>query len=229
MVGDKVYLADKPTLDRVDATTADTKGKVGTTVDVGGSASAGSVLGKLNAVIAYLLGHVTTALSSLAGSTKRLNDLLTDARVAKIDTIDTNVATTKGSAYNAEMNSYQAALNTATNNAASATGTLSQKLSKVIADVAALQAALSAKGVVKSIQRVVMGGIDNVNDNFVIPIATVNPAKCSVRFENRVHSSLNGSFGPYFISLTANALTVKRPLSSNTVEVAAMWEIIEFY
>lgn len=137
MVGDKVYLADKPTLDRVDATTADTKGKVGTTVDVGGSASAGSVLGKLNAVIAYLLGHVTTSLTNIGNYSKRLNDLFTDGRVAKIDTIDANVTTTKSSVYNAEQNSYQASVNTATNNTASATGTLSQKLSKIIADMAA--------------------------------------------------------------------------------------------
>lgn len=143
----RIYLADKPTLDKVDATTADTKGKVGTTVDVGGSASAGSVFGKLNAVIAYLLGYVTTSLTNVGNHVKRLNDLFPDARVAKIDkldAIDTNVTATKSSAYNAEMNAYQSAINTATNNAASTTGTLSQKLSKVIADIASLPASVAA-------------------------------------------------------------------------------------
>lgn len=140
-MGNRIYLADKPTLDKVDAATADTKGKVGTTVDVGGSASAGSVFGKLNAVIAYLLGYVTTSLANVGNHVKRLNDLFPDARVAKIDkldAIDTNVTATKGSAYNAEQNSYQSAVNTATNNAASATGTISQKLSKVLADIASI-------------------------------------------------------------------------------------------
>ena len=33
----RIYVADKPTLDKVDANTVDTKGKVGTTVDVGGA------------------------------------------------------------------------------------------------------------------------------------------------------------------------------------------------
>lgn len=146
-MGNRIYLADKPTLDKVDAATADTKGKVGTTVDVGGSASAGSVFGKLNAVIAYLLGHVTTSLANVGNHVKRLNDLFPDARVAKIDkldAIDNNVTATKGSAYNAEMNAYQSAINTATNNAASGTGTLSQKLSKIISDIASLPASVAS-------------------------------------------------------------------------------------
>lgn len=86
-------------------------------MDMGGSASAGSVFGKLNAVIAYLLGYVTTALTNVGNYAKRLNDLFTDARVAKIDTIDAN---------------------TAANHTPSATGTISQKLSKVIADLTAI-------------------------------------------------------------------------------------------
>ena len=88
----RIYLADKPTLDKVDATTADTKGKVGTTVDVGGSTSAGSVFGKLNAVIAYLLGYVTTSLTNIGNYTKRLNDLWPDARVAKVDLPDAAIS-----------------------------------------------------------------------------------------------------------------------------------------
>lgn len=147
-MANKIYLADKPTLDKVDATTENTNGKVGKTEDVGGSASAGTVYGKLNAVIVYLLGHVTTSLTNIGNYAKRLNDLFPDARVAKIDKldgIDTNVTATKSSAYNAEQNSYQSALNTATNNAASATGTLSQKLSKVLSDIASLPASVAAR------------------------------------------------------------------------------------
>ena len=140
-MANKIYLADKPTLDKVDATTENTNGKVGKTEDVGGSASAGTVYGKLNAVIAYLLGHVTTSLTNIGNYVKRLNDLFTDARVAKIDkldAIDTNAAAASIKA--AEASTYGNAINaaTATNNAASATGTLSQKLSRVIADIASL-------------------------------------------------------------------------------------------
>lgn len=145
--------------------------------------------------MAYQTGTAAEGLTNIGNYVKRLNDLFPDARVAridKLDAIDANVVATKGSAYNAGMNSYQAAVNTATNNAASATGTLSQKLSKLIADVAALQTAVNAKGAVKSVQRGVMGGIDNINDSYSIPIATVNPAKCSVRLKTayRVRSTV---------------------------------------
>lgn len=50
--GDKIYLADKKTLDDVNT-------KVGATTDPGGTATAGSVMGKLNALISSLLNHVS--------------------------------------------------------------------------------------------------------------------------------------------------------------------------
>lgn len=50
--GDKIYLADKETLDAVNT-------KVGTTTDGGGTATAGSLMGKLNALISSLLSHVS--------------------------------------------------------------------------------------------------------------------------------------------------------------------------
>ena len=49
--GDKIYLADKQTLDAVNT-------KVGATTDTGGSANAGTLMGKLNALISSLLNHV---------------------------------------------------------------------------------------------------------------------------------------------------------------------------
>ena len=47
--GDKIYLADKQTLDDVNA-------KVGVTTDTGGTAKAGTLMGKVNALITSLLG-----------------------------------------------------------------------------------------------------------------------------------------------------------------------------
>lgn len=52
--GDKFYIADKTTLDGVDE-------KIGSTVDTGGSSTAGSVFGKLN----YLVSQVASYLVSI--------------------------------------------------------------------------------------------------------------------------------------------------------------------
>lgn len=50
--GDKIFLADKKTIDEVNT-------KVGATTDPGGTATAGSIMGKLNALISSLLNHVS--------------------------------------------------------------------------------------------------------------------------------------------------------------------------
>lgn len=49
--GDKIYLADKETLDAMNT-------KVGATNDTGGSATAGSIFAKLNAIISSIASHV---------------------------------------------------------------------------------------------------------------------------------------------------------------------------
>lgn len=49
--GDKIYLADKATLDAVNT-------KVGATTDTGGTATAGSIFAKLNAIISSIASHV---------------------------------------------------------------------------------------------------------------------------------------------------------------------------
>lgn len=66
--------------------------KIGETTDSGGSETTGTVFGKLNFIISYLKGYVTDGLVNIGNYVKRLNDLFTDARVQKIDTIDTNVS-----------------------------------------------------------------------------------------------------------------------------------------
>ena len=109
-IGDKLFLADKETLDTVNRNLSDVHSRVGTTGDTGGTATAGSVFGKLNAIISSIAAHVAN---------------WTAARAAKIDNIDTN-------ATSAASNAAAASAQTAANHTASATGTLSQKLSHII-------------------------------------------------------------------------------------------------
>ena len=107
--GDKIYIADKQTLDDVNS-------KVGATGNTGGTASAGTIFGKLNAIISNIAAHVAA---------------WTAARAAKVDNLDAKV-----SSLQSEQNAYDRYNilhnNTGVNNAASATGTLSQKLSHTI-------------------------------------------------------------------------------------------------
>lgn len=104
--GDKIYLADKQTLDMINA-------KIGDTTNGGGSASAGTLMGKLNAVITSIASHVANWTAARAANL--------DAAISSRQS-ETNAA----SRYNT-LNS-----NTAVNNTASATGSLSQKLSHII-------------------------------------------------------------------------------------------------
>lgn len=107
--GDKIFLADKQTLDDVNS-------KVGAPNNTGGTASAGTVFGKLNAIISNFATHVAA---------------WTAARAAKVDNLDTSVSSRQSEA-NALTRYNQLNTNTGVNNTASATGTLSQKLSHII-------------------------------------------------------------------------------------------------
>ena len=102
--GDKIYIADKQTLDDVSA-------KVGATNNTGGSATSGTVFGKLNAIISGIASFVEN---------------WTAARAAKVDNLDAKVSTRQSEADAASRYSTLNS-NTATNNTASNTGTLSQK------------------------------------------------------------------------------------------------------
>lgn len=97
--GDKVYIADKPTLDSVNT-------KLGETNNNGGSASAGSIFAKLNAIISSIATHVAS---------------WTAARAAKMDNLDVKVSTmeteTQAAArYSALLNKVTEAVAAATNN-----------------------------------------------------------------------------------------------------------------
>ena len=107
--GDKIFIADKTTLDEVNS-------KVGQTGNTGGSASAGTLFGKLNAIISSIESHVAN---------------WTAARAAKVDNLDATVSSRQSEA-NALSRYNQLNTNSAVNNTASATGTLSQKLSHII-------------------------------------------------------------------------------------------------
>lgn len=125
--GDKLFLADKATLDTVNANTADTKAKVGTPTDTGGTATAGTLMGKLNALISSLLSHVAN---------------WTAARAANLDA----AVSSRESEANALARYNSISTNTGPNNTASATGTLSQKLSHIINQMVSLgQKKLSSK------------------------------------------------------------------------------------
>lgn len=108
-VGDKIFIADKTTLDEINT-------KVGATNNTGGTASAGTIFAKLNAIISNIASHVAA---------------WTAARAAKVDNLDTTVSSRQSEA-NALSRYNTLNTNTGVNNTASATGTLSQKLSHII-------------------------------------------------------------------------------------------------
>lgn len=111
--GDKVYIADKQTVDDINS-------KVGQTGNTGGTTSAGTIFGKLNAIISSIANHIAS---------------WTAARAAKVDNLDTAVSSRESEA-DAVVRYSNLNTNTGINNTASATGTLSQKLSHIINTVA---------------------------------------------------------------------------------------------
>ena len=119
--GDKIFIADKQTLD-------DVHSKVGATNNTGGSATAGTIFGKLNAIINSIASFVTN---------------WTEARAAKVDNLDAAVSSRQSEA-NALSRYNQLNTNTGVNNTASATGTLSQKLSHAINTVSTRQSEADA-------------------------------------------------------------------------------------
>lgn len=139
--GDKIYIADKETLDlvknavnAVNANTADTRTKVGTTADTGGTASTGTIFGKLNAIISSIATHVAN---------------WTAARAANLD---------------AQVSSRESEANAAVRHEATA-----QALSNMTADIASINAGvnvsarrLSAKKVVASVPRGTTATVLNV-------------------------------------------------------------------
>ena len=111
--GDKTFIADKQTLDDVNS-------KVGQTSNTGGTASAGTIFGKLNSIISSIASFVAN---------------WTSARAAKVDNLDAKVSS-RESESDAVIRYSNLNTNTGVNNTASATGTLSQKLSHIINTVA---------------------------------------------------------------------------------------------
>lgn len=116
-IGDKIFLADKESQDAIKRNVDDIHARVGTTTDGNGSASSGTLMGKINYAINYLSDLRTKVIQFL--------DVPVSSRQSAVDALDQ---------YHA-LNT-----NTAANHSPSATGTLSQKLSHIIDKLASFGA-----------------------------------------------------------------------------------------
>lgn len=125
--------------------------KIGETGNTGGSATAGSVFAKLNKLITDITTHMGR---------------WTSARAGYIDTINSNAASAKTAAANAQ--NY-----TATNNTASKTGILSQKGSYIIS---LLENATYGLNAIKNLVNTING---NTNGTKVIPNTANTVTVCS--------------------------------------------------
>ena len=75
-VGDKIYIADKETLDTIN-------NRIGSTTNAAGTTTTGSVFGKLNAIISSIASFVAN---------------WTAARAAKVDNLDATVSSRQSEA-----------------------------------------------------------------------------------------------------------------------------------
>lgn len=196
--GDKVFLADKVTLDTVNRNVSDIHSRVGTTTDTGGTATAGTLFGKLNTILAAW----------------------TAARAAKIDNIDTN-------ATSAASNAAAASAQTAANHTANATGTLSQKLSHVISILAGVNTTvissnkrLVAKKVTSNIPSGASATVINVAGPGVLYGGTISHNSISaptvVTIDGVAYTVANNSGGA-FARVLGSASMFSNITSGNTV------------
>lgn len=92
---------------------------------------------------------------------------------------------------------------------------------------------LEDRGVVKSIQRGIIAAeaTTSSNETHSVKIASVNPLKCLVIFDNGAIQETAGSIkGAYLVSLTTTQLTVRPSFrSQNSISDLTGWQIIEFY
>lgn len=120
--GDRIYLADKETLDSVNS-------KIGGIMDTG-SATSGSIFGKINALFS---GIASLADNWTAVRAAKIDDI--NAKTGMISSMVQDVSTAASSANTAAAS---ASSNTATNNTPSSVGFLSQKLSYIIQQLGGL-------------------------------------------------------------------------------------------
>lgn len=123
MAGEKVYLADKETLDGI-------KNNVGNTADKGGGTGAGTIFAKLNAIISSIAPFVTAWTAERAAKIDNID--------AKVNTIDSAASSIYDRATNALNAADAARSNTEAEHTPLATGKLSQKLSYIIQQCANL-------------------------------------------------------------------------------------------
>lgn len=199
--GDKIYLADKKTLDEVNT-------KVGATTDPSGTATAGSLMGKLNALISSLLNHVS------------------NWTAARAENLDAAISTRESEA-SASSRFNALITTTATNNNPSATGTLSQKLSKVLDELSAVKASaasntkrLTAKKVMANIPSKTTVTLVDIQGAgvFYTGYITANNAGCKITITidgtpHVVSNNIDGTFGriaryPVMFSIAQTGLFV---------------------
>lgn len=240
-IGDKVYIADKPTLDATKAevetkasqtsvNTANTNintinTNIGATNNTGGSSTTGTVMAKLNAILTWFTGTWTSA------------------RAGYLDTTVSSRATQAyaESAYTNIMSRADVATSTRESEANALARYNSQigYLAAIQAYVDTLETTIAAinantvRGAVKSVQRGVIT-VPRNTDKFTITISAVEPNKCHVSFTGNGSSSqyvsTDGGYSeqPRVVSLSSTTITAAN-FSSPSVAYTIGWEVIEFY
>lgn len=234
--------------------------KIGETGNTGGTSSSGSLFAKLNKTITdvsslnTLIGQANnTGGSATAGSVfAKLNKLISDVtthmgrwtatRAGYIDTINTNAASAKTAATNAQ--NY-----TVTNNTASKTGILSQKesythslLENTTYGLSALNSKLiNGVSVVKSVQRGIVNTSNNPAEVTITPVdrtksillvdhgttITYNLLYCDRDSGNSYSSSYYAPSGIFIDNSTLQfSITY---IHSSTKLTNCVWQVIEFY
>lgn len=196
--------------------------KIGETENTGGSTTAGTIFAKLNKIISDVTTHMGRWTATRAGY---------------IDTINSNAASAKTAATNAQ--SY-----TATNNTASKTGILSQKesythslLENATYGLNAIKTKLNNVSVVKSVQRGVVNEFNNDEiSTYSLKVSTVNSAKSILIINTPTETFEDGSSAIYFnpyATLSEDGTTITfnatQRFSVKNFYFEYSWQLIEFY
>jgi len=206
----QINLADKETLDTVNANVSTVKTDVGTVnTNIGAKAdTAATAVNTTNSVFANIKGILTKALlvganTDAAGTTTifaRLNQIYTYL----VSTIYAYLANTLYAYLTANM---------------SAT-----RMAKI--DTIAASSVITNSSVVKSVQRGTFnfGGGSSV----AITISSVTPSKCDIMLYGSVFSSSNAAhqLAPYVSALSNTVLTIGLVVSSSNI---AGYQIVEYY
>lgn len=213
-------------IDTMDTNVSSVKTSVGATTDTGGSATAGTLMGKLNALVTSLSTHMGR---------------WTAARATKVDTIDTNVTDIKTSVGTA-ADTTAATVFGRFKQLNSTIGTANQRpldeiigsLNTVIGNLEQwLKKERAALTMIKSVQRG-YANIPSSESYTTVTISNVNPNKCMVNITGGGYAGSNPPFPGicYSSSLTATKLSISCTVSlrnSSNGSASCSWEVVEFY